>query len=492
MKAKNLLFNFILCVLSIISGNSLHAATGSMYIGQTTVPDLSVSAFGSGWVWFAETETLSLTAAYGGAHILIHCQPSDNINILYNGNITITSAEADPIFCQGSLKIDGNNGVLTLKYEGTREPVSALSVMGSCVLNSGDIKAITASPGTDFMFLSTAVYVSRVLTIKGTTNLTATAMGYNGYGINTDNDAINISTEGTVTATATGGGYAIRSNGNFIINSGTVKLSNSDNPHNMILEDRLNMNGGVLIYNNGTPPSYQIIAPFLITHSNYVDIVGQNLSNVKRVLVNNKAALEATSISDTQLRFLSPSALAGSADLVIETTAGALFVRRVLSYLSSSYRINILGAGALAGSTFRSYDVDANSVIKEPTIDTRINELIFAGWYNDINLTEEKVFKDEIITGDITLYAKYAVGSGIDESSSDKKLKITTSSETINIESEKEIKSIEVFNLDGKSLRSQQIYEKQTVIDIADLSKGVYILKVSTTDGRTESKKIAK
>ncbi|MDR1328211.1 MAG: S-layer homology domain-containing protein, partial [Oscillospiraceae bacterium] len=120
---------------------------------------------------------------------------------------------------------------------------NVLNVEGALQISGGSVSAGGGYCG---------VYAKNGLTVSGAANLTANATETNGYGIETYDGNVVISTTGTVSAGGTGTGFAVNArksgflaNGLFSVSGGTVTLTNSDNPANLI-SGGLNHTGGTL------------------------------------------------------------------------------------------------------------------------------------------------------------------------------------------------------------------------------------------------------
>ncbi|MDR1704060.1 MAG: hypothetical protein LBS19_05185, partial [Clostridiales bacterium] len=89
--------------------------SGTMTIDGALVSNLANPASGIGWSWTANTDTLTLGSDYTGGAIDINCQTTDTVNLVYSGNVTISSATASALSCAGNLNISesGSGGTLT-------------------------------------------------------------------------------------------------------------------------------------------------------------------------------------------------------------------------------------------------------------------------------------------------------------------------------------------------------------------------------------------
>ena len=64
-------------------------------------------------------------------------------------------------------------------------------------------------------------------------------------------------------------------------------------------------------------------------------------------------------------------------------------------------------------------------------------------------------------------------------------------SEDLYIESDKRIKVIKVYSLSGKVVRSEQPYDSFSVhLNISDLEKGIYLVKIISSEGSIRTEKV--
>ncbi|MDL2274288.1 putative Ig domain-containing protein, partial [Oscillospiraceae bacterium OttesenSCG-928-G22] len=207
------------------------AATGTMTIGGKTVA-LNSNQSGTGWTWTAGNATLKLTSDYGGAPIAIKCDSTDTINLVYTGNVSITSAAVSTLYCFGSLNITGSGGTLALSYTGSDSQCLALEAYGGALKIGGAAVVNATGAGSEDSYAA-VIYGNAGVTISGSASVTATATGTDASGIWSADGDITISTSGTVTANGNGAGSALRHNGllhKLSITNGTLNLTG--NPMN--------------------------------------------------------------------------------------------------------------------------------------------------------------------------------------------------------------------------------------------------------------------
>jgi hypothetical protein len=236
------------------------AATGTLDIGGQTGLSLASDINGTGWAWIADTSRLTLTGSvYTGAPIAINCAKTDDVSLVYTGNISITSAVTDAFFCNSNLTVseNGSGGTLTLGYTGSSDNLCALTVFGSLTVSGGTVAASsTATNSTDYK-TAAAIYVDKNITINGSANVTANATGSDAHGIVTANSNISISTTGTVTAKSKGEGFPL-----FFVNYGNSQLNISGGTVNLtgkgVSNKFANITGGTVYASDGANPVYLV------------------------------------------------------------------------------------------------------------------------------------------------------------------------------------------------------------------------------------------
>ena len=230
----NMRLRFVILAMLFLSSAALHAAIGTMTLGEDMAPDLSLDASGRGWTWTANTSTLTLTESFNGNDgINIACNTDDHIHINFTGNIFINGGSASAIFCSGSLNIDGN-GTLTL--ESYNE--SVLATLNNLTINSGTLIINAKNNGEH------AISSWKNLSIGGEANVVAKATEGIGGGLHSgaqifviDNanvsivaagefhginaaEGIDIATQGAVSISVTGSGIPL------VAEEGKISISN--------------------------------------------------------------------------------------------------------------------------------------------------------------------------------------------------------------------------------------------------------------------------
>jgi len=390
--------------------------TGNMTIGGTSVSDLTADASGTGWNWDAFSATLSLTSTYTGEAIAINCQNTDEIKLVYTGDISIISATVDAIYCEGLLTIGGSDGTLSFAYTGEDFMYSAITSMQLLTINSGDVYAECTALGNS-NYNAASVYAQAGFAITGSANITTNVTSAYSHGFFTGAFNSEISTTGTVTANATGEGYAICIGNNYklTVSNGTVNLSNNDTPGNYVYSRRQNgnfdMTGGIVRYNGGTPPTLTSLTPSSGTHNINATFSGSNLAGTTNVFVNGKTTSSFTADNDNQVTFTTPASAAGTANVVIETSGGATYLTNSFTYTNTSYRVTILSGGNLGGYPCGVLDTEAGTITKlaDPA-PIAYGGYIYAftgGWYKNINCTTEWNFDTDVVSADMNIYAQF-------------------------------------------------------------------------------------
>jgi hypothetical protein len=219
---------------SVFVKASVGTITGTMTIGGTSVSDLTQNQTGTGWTWTASTATLALDNTYTGEPIAINCgQSTDNITLVYTGDVSVNSSASSAIFCNGDLEISesGTGGTLTIASTSADALHCAIEVNGSLAISSGTVNAEAAGSGTSPN--AAVIYGKRGVTVSGGASLTTNATGSDASGIWVEVGDITISTTGIVTANGNGAGSALVIGNDphkFSISNGTVNLTG--NPMN--------------------------------------------------------------------------------------------------------------------------------------------------------------------------------------------------------------------------------------------------------------------
>ena len=218
-------------VKAVAAFEKIPVATGTMGIGNTHVSDLSKDASGTGWAWTAATATLTLEGSYTGEAISILCATTDNVELLYSGDVTARATDGDGLYCKGNLRIGGIGDKLT---------ISALAVDGALEITQSAAVAASGDLG--------GIFAKKGLTISGDADVTA--VGH--IGITTHDGSVTIDTTGSVSATGKLDGYAIvamiggdYSRGQLLVKNGTVTLTQADTPANLYTGELIHTGGTV-------------------------------------------------------------------------------------------------------------------------------------------------------------------------------------------------------------------------------------------------------
>ena len=172
----------------------------------------------AGWSWDAATATLTLDNTFdiGGENIRFTGRggATDAINIVYTGNVTITTTQSNAIENSGgTLVIDGSGGTLTLA------PTSGGIIGGgsSVTINSGTVVVNNVA--------DTGISGNNV-TISSGASVTINNAGYEGISAG---NGVNISGNVTITGTVSGGNSIWSSVVGTTISGGTVSVDGSIN-----------------------------------------------------------------------------------------------------------------------------------------------------------------------------------------------------------------------------------------------------------------------
>ena len=458
MKTKQLLKRIMLSMLFLAATLTAAAqtATGTMDIGGTTAIDLTQDASGAGWTWTADNSTLDLASTYTGEAIAINCQWNDQINLVYTGDITISSDTEDAIYCRGALTMNGSGGTLSLSYTGEEYMYSAITSIRLLTISSGDISAECAA--TSEMNGSTisggnacAIYAEYGLSITGNASITMNNTGANAHGFFAGNAGSEISTTGTITVNATGAGYAMDIGTSLTISNGSIHLSNADNPENMIqYSNGLVMTGGTITYNGGTAPVLTDITPGSGTFGIEAVLVGQNLSEVKRIQVNGKRSIAFSSDNDSQVTFTVPAGEVGSGSIAVETAEGIACLVDGFTYTNDSYRVTMISGDGFMGFPCGFLDTEAGAITK-PNNPASIKNawpgstgLFSGGWYKNRNCTTEWDFDTDIVDKDMNIYARYAVLVTPEDDADDVPVNVTVSASFMSLVTENDLSGITI------------------------------------------------
>ncbi|MGC3977523.1 MAG: T9SS type A sorting domain-containing protein [Paludibacteraceae bacterium] len=509
MRTKHLLTRLSTFVLIVWTSIGLHAATGSLTIGGTSVADITADASGTGWAWTAATNRLALTSAYTGEAVSIDCVYSDTIKLNYNGNVSITSAVTDALSCNGSLVINGSGGKLNCAYTGS-DYYAGIYVGRKLAVYSGDINAtisgLSQTTTSDDGKTSVSIYAAAIVTgyyeIGGSANVSAIGNGSHTFGLYCWSymNVPSISTTGTVTCSATGVGYPIYvpNQMSLLISGGTINLSNADNPGNMIYMNkyysRFTMTGGVLTYNGGTPPTLTSSSPLSGTYNSTITLSGTHLSGVKNVCVNGKNTSSFTVNGNNSISFIMPSGEAGTASIMIETTGGAISLKDAFTFTSTSYRVFLLTGNDLVNINLGFIDTEANTPIAQPADPQKFERYGYSyvfdgGWYKDSNCTQPWDFANNTITKDYTfLYAKYIQdNSSSVENAVLSSLSVVSEGDGFSVRGIGSEAQLKLYDLNGRLLLSRTVANGEHV-SMATCAKGIYVLHL-TINGQTVVKK---
>jgi len=109
----------------------------------------------------------------------------------------------------------------------------------------------------------------------------------------------------------------------------------------------------------------------------------------------------------------------------------------------------------------------------------------FAGWYKEAACTNAWDFAIDIVTGPVTLFAKWTDAPAIIEKQSIANFTVypNPAKSFVHLTNLPNGASISVFSMDGKLMKQQNISERESNIDISQWTNGVYLLKVKSNEG---------
>ncbi|MCL2085209.1 MAG: YDG domain-containing protein [Oscillospiraceae bacterium] len=184
--------------------------------------DLDHDSSGPGWIWRADSKTLTLT---GGDIGEIDFVTADDITVVLDSSLAAAAFNSSAITAK-SIRNTGLGGLTITSPNGSSiildSPVGpAISANGSVIIDSGGVYASTRDENAPTIH---SAFGSVIIT----GNADATITSINGSSVKA-NAGIEISTTGSVTATATGDGFTLEAeNGGISITDGTTSLTAAD------------------------------------------------------------------------------------------------------------------------------------------------------------------------------------------------------------------------------------------------------------------------
>ena len=145
----------------------------------------------------------------------------------------------------------------------------------------------------------------------------------------------------------------------------------------------------------------------------------------------------------------------------------------------NTYTINFDTQG---GSTVSSITTNYNTTITQPVAPTR-NGYTFSGWYKESTCTNAWNFSTDVVTSNITLYAKWNLANAIEDIQSNEfKLYPNPAVDYVTLEGNN-MKEVSIYNLSGVRVIQVVVKEKdKTTIDLNGLKTGVYLMHITTFD----------
>ena len=125
----------------------------------------------------------------------------------------------------------------------------------------------------------------------------------------------------------------------------------------------------------------------------------------------------------------------------------------------------------------------ANSTIAAPANPVR-EGYTFSGWYKEAACTNAWNFATDVVTAPITLYAKWTTATGLENpTSTNFKLYPNPATSALYVPNLLHEAKVGIIGLDGKTVKQLNSIANDGKIDISNLPKGVYLLKISSKDG---------
>jgi uncharacterized repeat protein (TIGR02543 family) len=125
------------------------------------------------------------------------------------------------------------------------------------------------------------------------------------------------------------------------------------------------------------------------------------------------------------------------------------------------------------GSNVSPQDVYDGSTLTPPSAPTR-EGYDFGGWYYEASCTNEWYFDGDVVTGNITLYAKWTTGTAIETVNTDKLQIYPNPTNGIVHISNADGAEIKVYSLNGELL----LRTRESRVDLSGYPSGVYLLRI--------------
>ena len=171
-------------------------------------------------------------------------------------------------------------------------------------------------------------------------------------------------------------------------------------------------------------------------------------------------------------------------DLV--TTNTTLYAKWTINAYTVSYNPQ---GGCEVSDTIAFY----NTKINIPNTTTKVG-YTFVGWYKEAACTNAWNFATDVVTNNITLYAKWSptTNSSNIVAATNLSLFPNPANDMIKIEGEK-LQSVTIYNLSGKAQLQLKLQgEESTTINVSGLKTGCYLVEVKTRKGKVNMLKFVK
>jgi uncharacterized repeat protein (TIGR02543 family) len=157
-------------------------------------------------------------------------------------------------------------------------------------------------------------------------------------------------------------------------------------------------------------------------------------------------------------------------------------------------------AAGLGGSTKTVNDVDyysqGNFYLRIKSVefssillaDASKNGYVFEGWYKEAGFTNQITEIIDGTTGNLELFAKFSVTTGLLSASSAKEFSFYPNPNTGVIHTDLELSSLEILNAEGSVV--SEFSTTEISYDISSLKSGVYIIKATDKEGALYTSKL--
>jgi uncharacterized repeat protein (TIGR02543 family) len=125
------------------------------------------------------------------------------------------------------------------------------------------------------------------------------------------------------------------------------------------------------------------------------------------------------------------------------------------------------------GSNVSPQEVSDGSTLTPPSEPTRAG-YVFGGWYYEASCSNEWYFDGDVVTGNITLYAKWTTGTAIETVNTDKLQIYPNPTNGIVHISNADGAEIKVYNLKGELLQTT----RESRVNLSGYSNGIYLLQI--------------